>query len=87
MRLPLPLGLVVGATAHSSLIYPKPRNAIDSLLPDWANGTAPTTWQDGLNPCACKNGTDVCDVAQACLWMSVGCSIGVRRSRKPRHQC
>ena len=28
-------------TAHSNLITPKPRNAIDSLLPGWQNGTAP----------------------------------------------
>ena len=30
----------------------------------------------GNNPCACRNGTEVCDSAQTCLWMSVGCSIG-----------
>lgn len=69
--------LCVGsASGHSNLIYPKPRNAIDSLLPEWSRGKAPTQWPDGENPCACTNGTQPCDVAQTCLWMSVGCSIG-----------
>ena len=26
--------------------------------------------------CNCWNGTDVCDVAQSCLWFSQGCTIG-----------
>ncbi len=37
--------LVPCAEAHSSLIYPKPRNAIDSLLPEWSGGKAPYRWQ------------------------------------------
>ena len=76
MRLLISATLVAGAASHSNLIFPKPRNAIDSLLPEWSNGKAPTHWEDGETPCACKNGTDVCDIAQVCLWMSVGCSIG-----------
>ena len=28
-------------TAHSNLIYPKPRNAIDSQLPEWQGGKSP----------------------------------------------
>ena len=55
------------AAAHSNLIYPKPRNAIDSLLPDWKGGKAPAAahWQPyGDVPCACANDTEVCDVAQ-----------------------
>ena len=76
MKLRLPLVLATVA-AHSQVIYPKPRNAIDSELPEWHGGKAPYNWQPhGDNPCACRNGTDVCDVAQTCLWMSVGCSIG-----------
>ena len=37
--------LAAGASAHSNLIYPKPRNAIDSLLPEWSGGNAPYKWQ------------------------------------------
>ena len=36
--------LVAAAAAHSSLIYPKPRNAIDSQLPGWSGGKAPYKW-------------------------------------------
>tara|TARA_B110001452_G_scaffold4962_1_gene4606 strand:+ start:36 stop:1118 length:1083 start_codon:yes stop_codon:yes gene_type:complete len=75
----LSLAFLASAAAHSNLIYPKPRNAIDSTLPEWSNGKAPYNWQPyGDTPCACRNGTDVCDVAQTCLWMSVGCSIGCK---------
>ena len=65
--------------AHSSLIYPKPRNAIDSLLPEWSGGKAPYRWEPyGDYPCACRNGTGVCESAQTCLWFSVGCTIGCK---------
>eukprot|EP00729_Bicosta_minor_P016377 gene16377-3110_t len=65
--------------AHSNLIYPKPRNAIDSSLPPWRNGKSPTKWEPhGDNPCACRNGTELCEVGQTCLWMSIGCSIGCK---------
>lgn len=71
--------LAASAAAHSNLISPKPRNAIDSNDPRWHGGKSPDKWQPhGDNPCACRNGTDVCDVGQACLWMSVGCSIGCK---------
>lgn len=70
------------ATAHSSLIKPKPRNAIDSELPEWENGSAPYMWVPNIGnagaPCACRNGTDVCAPAQTCLWFSVGCTIGCK---------
>merc|ERR1719160_534104 len=70
---------VTPAASHSNLIKPKPRNAIDSELPEWHGGNAPYRWQPHNNtPCACRNGTDVCDVAQTCLWMSVGCTIGCK---------
>ena len=71
--------LVAETTAHSNLIYPKPRNAIDSLLPQWSGGKAPYTWVGGPKPyqppCACTNGTSgaACESAQTCLWFSVGC--------------
>lgn len=68
------------AASHSSLIKPKPRNAIDSELPEWKDGNAPYMWVNGIGkdgaPCACRNGTDVCAPAQTCLWFSVGCTIG-----------
>jgi len=68
--------------AHSNLIKPKPRNAIDSELPEWKDGNAPYYWVEGIGndgtPCACRNGTDVCAPAQTCLWFSVGCTIGCK---------
>ena len=68
------------AAAHSNLIKPKPRNAIDSELPEWKDGNAPYYWVPSLGksgtPCACRNGTDVCAPAQTCLWFTVGTTIG-----------
>ena len=77
------LALVIAtADAHGMMIRPKPRNAIDSALPEWSNGTAPYKWTGGVDastwPCACRNGSDVCESAQTCLWMSVGCTIGCK---------
>ena len=70
---------IPAATAHSNLISPKPRNAVDSNLPQWHGGLSPDKWEPyGDNPCACRNGSSVCDVGQTCLWMSVGCSIGCK---------
>ena len=40
----MPCLLLVGTTAHNMLITPKPRNAIDSELPEWHGGIAPYTW-------------------------------------------
>ena len=63
---------VTGAYGHSSLIYPKPRNAIDSLLPEWSGGKAPYRWEKvaanplGDYPCQCVNGTEPCESAQTC---------------------
>ena len=81
MRCCLLLGCIAVVAAHSNLIYPKPRNAIDSLLPEWSGGKSPYVWQPyGAPPCGCTNGTDgsTCDSAQTCLWFSVGCSIGCK---------
>jgi hypothetical protein len=76
------LALVGPGAAHSNLIYPKPRNAMDSLLPEWSGGKAPYVWQGGPKPyhppCVCRNGSQPCESAQTCLWMSVGCSIGCK---------
>ena len=75
------LGIIATAAAHSSLIYPKPRNAIDSLLPEWKDGKAPAIarWKPYNDPpCICRNDTKVCDAAQACLWFTVGTTIGCK---------
>lgn len=45
MRQILIVAAVGCAAAHSNLIYPKPRNAIDSLLPEWSCGKSPYVWQ------------------------------------------
>ena len=50
MKLLLALTLTAGCAAHSNLIYPKPRNAIDSLLPEWSGGKAPYAWRGGPKP-------------------------------------
>ena len=71
--------LATHAAAHSSLIHPKPRNAIDSSLPEWSGGKAPYAWQPyNQAPCSCINGTEPCESAQTCLWFSVGCTIGCK---------
>jgi len=76
------LALSTNAAAHSNLIYPKSRNAIDSNDPRWLGGKgSPDIWQPQLGAfhgqaCACRNGSSVCDIGQTCLWMSVGCSLG-----------
>jgi hypothetical protein len=82
MKLTILASVVSTAAAHSNLIYPKPRNAIDSNDPRWQHGDgSPDIWQNKLGPkmgqaCACVNGSDPCDIGQTCLWMSVGCSLG-----------
>ena len=78
--------LAASAAAHSNLISPKPRNAIDSLDPRWEGGkSSPDIWEgpprSNLSPvdgqaCACRNGSEICNIGQTCLWMSVGCSLG-----------
>jgi hypothetical protein len=77
--------VVAMANAHSILISPRPRNAIDTLDPRWGqNGSSPDVWQPqygnvGGAACACRNGTEAaCLSGQTCLWMSVGCTIGCK---------
>jgi hypothetical protein len=76
--------LAAVAAGHSNLIYPKPRNAVDSFDPRWEHGkNSPDLWQANLGPvlgqaCACRNGSSTCDIGQTCLWMSVGCSLGCK---------
>lgn len=77
--------LVATGNAHSILISPRPRNAIDTLDKRWgANGSSPDVWQHQFGnvhgaACACRNGTEAaCLSGQTCLWMSVGCTIGCK---------
>lgn len=68
MRVCTALTLLASSAAHSSLISPKPRNAIDGHDPRWKNGLdSPDLWQKDLGAvwgqaCACKNGSSVCDI-------------------------
>jgi hypothetical protein len=50
MKLLALAALAATASAHMSLIYPKPRNAIDSQLPEWSGGKAPYRWPYGAQP-------------------------------------
>jgi hypothetical protein len=63
------------------MFIPVPRNSMDNVLPEFADGRAP------LQGCTCTNGNgdpeNGCDRGlrgeadgQACLWWSQGCSIG-----------
>lgn len=79
--------LIVLSESHGALYIPKPRNAMDSMLPEFAGGKSP------IEPCTCTNGnggprggSEGCDMGlrdatgagdgQSCLWWSQGCSIG-----------
>ena len=46
--------------AHSNLIKPKPRNAIDSELPQWKDGNAPYMWVPNIGKVATMH--RLCDV-------------------------
>merc|ERR1711907_188896 len=76
--------------AHGALYKPTPRNAMDNILPEYANGKSPT------QGCACTNGNPGGDFktgcdgglrfteeglsdGQACLWWNQGCSIGCHK--------
>ena len=56
------------ADAHSSMIMPPPRNAIDSLLPPWSGGKHPPTGTLDAKKAPCTNGTSVCDSGQSVFW-------------------
>eukprot|EP01052_Picozoa_sp_SAG31_P002981 SAG31_NODE_109_length_24587_cov_111.480848_12_plen_232_part_00 len=70
----LTLGLCLeSVTAHGSLIFPPPRNAIDSTVPPWSTrGTFPTTGSDPPLACNCVNGSHGCWPGQSCFWFSQG---------------
>lgn len=77
------LALPLLASAHSNVIIPKPRNAIDAGTdPRFGNDTFPK--KDGTGVCHygdscgcfCHNGTSPCAIGQTCFWFSQGCTIG-----------
>ena len=74
------LSLPLLAAAHSNVIVPKPRNAVDALT-DARFGSC--TASKGCSPlengkghcaygascgCQCVNGTSPCDIGQTCFW-------------------
>jgi hypothetical protein len=75
---------VAPAAAHSSLLIPPARNAVDRDLPPYRGGKFGRNLSYGLPPdnfgCDCVNATTggavACEVGQSCLWFSNGCSIG-----------
>ena len=74
---------VAAAASHSVVIIPKPRNAVDSSLPMWQNGSFPKpdnspgcTTNMGVCGCWCSNGTAACESGQTCFWFNQGCTIG-----------
>jgi len=62
---------------HGAVVFPPPRNAIDSDLAPW-NGSVPSPIP-GVNawcPMSGTNGSLTGANGQACFWFSNGCSIG-----------
>lgn len=45
-------------------------------LPNETCGTRPPSCQEG---CSCSNGTEACDVGQACFWFASGATIGCEK--------
>lgn len=84
MKSPAGATLLSLAAGHGALYIPKPRNAMDSVLPEFQGG------RSVIEPCTCNNGNggkdsakNGCDMGlrgdgdgQSCLWWSQGCSIG-----------
>lgn len=76
--------LLASCVGHGALYVPTPRNALESVLPEFADGKSPT------QGCTCTNGNpggdyvSGCDQGlrgpsgQSCLWWSQGCSIGCK---------
>ena len=80
--------LVALASGHGAMYIPTPRNAMDSMLPEFEGGKSP------IEACTCNNGNGGadgpekgCDMGlragsdgrgdgQSCLWWSQACSIG-----------
>ena len=81
-------GLSLLAAAHSNVLIPRPRNAIDALTDPrfgscgMGKGCAPLNNGEGHCAygascgCVCVNGTEPCNIGQTCFWFNQGCSIG-----------
>eukprot|EP00658_Telonema_sp_P-2_P085549 TRINITY_DN977_c0_g2_i1.p1 TRINITY_DN977_c0_g2~~TRINITY_DN977_c0_g2_i1.p1 ORF type:complete len:373 (+),score=31.12 TRINITY_DN977_c0_g2_i1:132-1250(+) len=88
IRVALLTSLPFLVAAHSNVIVPRPRNAIDALTDprfgscSLGHGCAPLNNGQGHCDygascgCQCVNGTSPCDIGQTCFWFSQGCSIG-----------
>eukprot|EP01050_Picozoa_sp_SAG11_P033697 SAG11_NODE_11565_length_752_cov_1.343032_1_plen_185_part_10 len=90
MKVATLLSLPFLAAAHSNVIVPKPRNAIDALTdPRFGSctsnkGCSPLENGKGLCAygascgCQCTNGTSPCDIGQTCLCapFAPACSLG-----------
>ena len=70
------------ADAHSVVIIPRPRNAVDGWDGSAAHpfpkpdNTPGCTESMGVCGCWCTNGTEPCAVGQTCFWFSQGCTVG-----------
>jgi hypothetical protein len=81
-------GLSLLAAAHSNVLIPRPRNAVDALTDPrfgscgMGKGCAPLNNGEGHCAygascgCVCVNGTEPCNIGQTCFWFNQGCSIG-----------
>lgn len=84
MQATLALAALPMALAHSNVLVPRPRNAVDALTdPRFGScsvgkGCAPLN--DGTGHCGygascgcvCVNGTEPCNIGQTCFWFSQG---------------
>ena len=75
------LAAPAAVAAHSSLLIPPARNAVDKDLPPWSKGSfGQGQFGDDAWGCNCINATTEgpvpCEVGQSCFWFSNGCSIG-----------
>eukprot|EP01052_Picozoa_sp_SAG31_P023075 SAG31_NODE_1873_length_7024_cov_10.615018_2_plen_112_part_00 len=63
--------------AHGMMVQPRPRQARDASLPQFANGS----WPADTDGCDCANPKGGCHASterrsgQSCLWFSQGCTI------------
>ena len=73
---------VMHKQTRRSVLYPPPRNAIDSVIKPWKGARATDTQQFPMTGhwkympfgCDCSNGTALCEAGQSCFWFSQGCT-------------
>lgn len=73
------LSLFDNIYSHGAVVYPKPRNSIDSNLSPWS-GKVPShiPGVDGWCPVSLEKNILSGRNGQACFWFSNGCSIGCK---------